>query len=69
MLQIVEIDGKNYHADDDGIVILDEDGDPIPSHICICHAYSDNECICNAFSRPIPNENDYDWVSMNDFFD
>lgn len=67
MLQIIEIDGKEYHADDDGIVILDEDGDPIPSHVCICHAYSDTECVCSAWDRPLPNDDD--WLSMNDFFD
>lgn len=67
MLQIVEIDGKNYHADDDGIVLLDENGDPIPSHICICHAYSDNECLCSAWSRPIPNDDD--WLCMEDYFE
>ena len=67
MLQIIEIDGKEYHADDDGIVILDEDGDPIPSHVCICHAYSDMECVCSAWDRPLPNDDD--WLSMEDYFE
>lgn len=50
----VDVDNVSYHADNDGELLLDEDGDPIPSHICICFAHSDNECVCGAWSRPIP---------------
>ena len=55
-LTLIEIDGQLYHAqgiyDDDGenvvdtIPILDEDGDLIPSDVCVCHAYEPGECCC-----------------------
>lgn len=50
----IDIDGKNYHADDDGNILLDEDGDSIPSYVCICFAHSAIECSCGAWDRPIP---------------
>lgn len=55
--RIVYIDDISYHADD-GEILLDEDGDPIPSYICICFAHSDNECGCGAWSRPLPGDDE-----------
>lgn len=55
-LTLIEIDGNLYHAqqflDEDGenvidtIPILDEDGDLIPSDVCICFAHEPGECCC-----------------------
>jgi hypothetical protein len=39
----------NYHTDLDGNLILDEDGLPIPTTICLCHAFEPNECVCGAW--------------------
>ena len=54
MNNLIEIDGKFYHADDDGELLLDEDDEPIPSWKCICFAYSAIECVCGGWDRPIP---------------
>ena len=48
-----------YHKNDDGELILDEDGDPIPDHICLCHAYEASECICGAWDSDPPWEEDF----------
>jgi len=29
--------------------VLDEDGEVIPTTMCICHAYEPNECCCGAW--------------------
>ena len=55
----INIDGVAYHTDDNGKLLLDEDGDAIPSYVCICFAHSDNECVCGAWSRPLPGEDDW----------
>lgn len=52
MLQIIEIDGEKYHADDDGVVILDENEEPIPAKICLCFAHCPSECCCGAWDMP-----------------
>ena len=67
MLQIIEIDGKKFHADDDGVVILDEDGEPIPAHICLCFAHCPSECGCGAWCIPLPGDDD-DWLINDDYF-
>lgn len=59
MLQLIEIDGKKFHADDDGVVILDEYGEPIPAHICLCFAHCPSECVCGAWSIPYDDD---DWL-------
>jgi hypothetical protein len=56
-LTLIEIDGQLFHAQDiydtegenviDTVPILDEDGDLIPSDVCICHAYEPGECCCS----------------------
>lgn len=66
MLSPVEIDGAWYHAQlkltedgeatDEYELILDEDGDPIPADVCICHAWEPNECICGAWDDVDPND-------------
>jgi hypothetical protein len=38
----------DYHADSDGNLILDEDGNPIDSKVCICAAWNPYECVCGA---------------------
>lgn len=52
------IDGEMYHTgssiDEENSPLLDENGDPIPKHICLCCAYSPNECICGAWDLTIP---------------
>ena len=54
MNNLIEIDGKFYHADDDGNPYVDEDDELIPSWKCICYAYSAIECDCGGWDRPIP---------------
>jgi hypothetical protein len=60
MLDVVEIGGHSYHAtpklDDEGQIvswdlILDENGEMIPSHVCLCSAYTASECCCGAWYR------------------
>lgn len=59
MQELVYIGDIAYHADDDGELLLDEDDDPIPAYICICFAHSDNECVCGAWSRPLPGDDEW----------
>ena len=47
---------KDYHRDSDGELLLDEDGDPIPLSVCICHAYEPSECGCECDSWEVMNE-------------
>jgi hypothetical protein len=44
----------DFHVDSEGFAILDEHGQTIPSHICICAAHSESECSCGAWGVPIP---------------
>ena len=39
----------DYHTDLDGNLILDEDGNPIDSAVCICAAWNPFECVCGAW--------------------
>ena len=66
------IDGISYHAQgirynheagcyEDYELILDCDGEPIPSDICLCHAYTSDECCCGAWDRESYSECDCDW--------
>jgi len=51
-----------YHKNYDGELILDEEGEPIPTDICLCHAYEPSECCCGAWDD-IPyyeHEEDYE---------
>lgn len=58
-LYIIKQNGVECHAqlqlDDYGNstekyqLVLDEDGNPIPSSVCICNAFEPNECICGAW--------------------
>ena len=57
--RIVYIDDIAYHADDDGVLLFDEDGDPILSHICICFAHNANACSCGAWDRPLPGDEEW----------
>ena len=53
MIETITIEGKNYHAEEiDGVLIpfTNERGEFIPKSVCLCHAYSDNECVCGAWS-------------------
>lgn len=40
---------NKYHTDDDGKLLLDERGDPIPSYQCICLARDSFECCCGGW--------------------
>jgi len=44
-----------YHLDYEGNYLLDEDGEKIPAHICICAAWDESECVCGAWDREIPD--------------
>ncbi len=55
-MHTVTLDGVEYHSDERGFLLRDEDGDAIPAHICICAAHGEHECCCGAWDRPIPNE-------------
>ena len=39
----------DYHTDFDGNLILDGDGNPIDSKVCICAAWNPFECVCGAW--------------------
>lgn len=44
------VDGMiEYHTQDDGSLMLDENGEPIPKTICICAAREPMECVCGAW--------------------
>jgi len=63
---MIEIDGVYYHSTeiyDDNYenvigeeLVLDEQGEPIPSTICICAAHEPNECCCGAWDDVDPVE-------------
>lgn len=56
-MQIITIDGEDYHADDDGVVLLSEyDNKPLSAYICICAAHNSYECCCGAWDRPLPGD-------------
>lgn len=55
MSYTITIDNEEYHAED-GEPILDENGEPIPKHICICAAHNAYECCCGAWDVPISGE-------------
>ena len=57
-MNTVKVNGIEYHADDEGNPLVDEDGDFIESYICLCAAHSSSECCCGAWDRPYPNQ---DW--------
>lgn len=44
----------HYHVDEDENPILDEEGDLIPEHICICYAHGYNDCCCGAWDVESP---------------
>lgn len=50
-------ESMDYHKDFDGNFILDENDEMIPMYICICAAWSENECVCGAWYYPLPDEN------------
>lgn len=39
--------------DSEGELILDEEGLPIPTTICLCHAFEPNECVCGAWDDAV----------------
>lgn len=45
-----------FHKDLDGDYVLDEQGNKIPSNVCICYAREPNECCCGAW-----DDVDIDW--------
>lgn len=55
-----KVDDNEYHIDDDGNLILDELGRPIPSTVCLCHAHEPSECMCGAW-----DDIAYDWYDNN----
>jgi len=67
MGKTIYIDDKQYHANDDGTLYLDEYGELVLSYICLCAAYSDSECCCGAWSRPLPSDDD-GWLMNDDYF-
>ena len=54
----IDVDGVSYHADDDGELLLDEDDEPIPSWKCLCFAHSTLSCVCGAWDRPLPGDDE-----------
>ncbi len=57
----MEIDNSKFHIDPyDGSLILDDDGEPIPKTICICHAYNKFSCVCGAWDLDDDDEFDFD---------
>lgn len=48
-------DETKYHLDYEGNYLLDEDGEKIPAHICICAAWDESECVCGAWGREFPD--------------
>jgi len=64
-MPIIELNDNLYHAtpvwvDDEPTEslepLLDEHGDMIPASICICHAWSANECSCGAWDISLNTE-------------
>lgn len=47
---------EKYHTDEDGNYILDGDGKKIPSWVCLCFAYSADECTCGAWLIPVSHK-------------
>jgi len=40
---------KGYHVDDEGVLLLDENGQWIDNDVCLCFAHSASECCCGAW--------------------
>ena len=38
------------------VLVLAEDGEPIPKPVCICAAHNDSECCCGAWSGVYDDE-------------
>jgi hypothetical protein len=55
-MNIVEIDGKRYHADYDDTTLTFDNGDYIPETVCICAAHNANECCCGAWDVRIEDD-------------
>ena len=56
--KVCEDTGFEWHWDDDhDDWLVDEDFNRVLSHICICHAFNEHECVCGAWERPVQ---DYD---------
>lgn len=57
---IYQLSGKYFSPEDDPeeylLAVTDEEGYPIPKHICICAAHSWSECCCGAFDFQIVME-------------
>ena len=43
------VDWCDFHVDDEGNLILDENDKPIPKNICLCFAHGPTECCCGAW--------------------
>ena len=57
------VDGKDYHFDTyTGKFLIDERGELIPAHTCICFARDRFECGCGAWDYDI----DYDQDALDD---
>jgi hypothetical protein len=54
-----EIEGKLYHTNYDGSLILDENNEPIEAHICLCAAHDSSECCCGAWDIILPGEREW----------
>lgn len=46
-----------YHLNNEGGILLDEYGNPIPITVCLCAAHEPNECVCGA------------WDDVEDWYD
>lgn len=42
---------RTHHLNWDRSLVLDENDNPIPLHICVCFAHSSSECCCGAWDR------------------
>lgn len=49
-----------YHTDYEGKLVVDENGEPIPIHICLCAAHGPSECVCGAWD-------DVPWDDWHDY--
>lgn len=59
-----EIYGEDDEPTGELELILDENGQPIPATVCLCHAYGPLECSCGAW-----DDVDLDWWYSDDDYE